>query len=252
MSLPLLAPPPPFPPLLELQLRPNFLRRSTLFAHSPDFFASRPPGDGGTSCPAASTAGETTSSAVAGDAVPTDVSPENLRTNLRRMKHEPRLDADGGRAKPAVSRGVSSTVMGIAVASDARGVGVVGEEGKMCSSGRGYTAGRSWGTAMPPALAVVLAGVVDEAALVVLAELWAPPSASGSIYRLSSGSGLRDAARKLGPDGPPKLGGVVSHKSTNSASSSESPKSENKLPPSWSCCDTPMAGVDRTVPTSSV
>ena len=132
VSLLLLAPP---PPLLELQLRPNFFRRSTLFARSLFFFDLRPPGNGGMSWPAASTAGEAAPSAgVVGEAVPTDVSPENLRTNFRGMKREPGLDADadvGGKAKPALGLGVSSTVIGTAVGSDAPGVGVAGDEGKM-------------------------------------------------------------------------------------------------------------------------
>ena len=83
------APQPPLPPLLELQLCPNFLRRSTLFERSL-FFASHPPGDGGRSCPVASTAGKAApSTGVFGEAVPTEVSPENLCMNFRGMKREP-------------------------------------------------------------------------------------------------------------------------------------------------------------------
>ncbi len=70
------------------------------------------------------------------------------------------------------------------------------------------------------------------AELVLSAEGWTPPSASGGIYRSSSGLGLRDAARELGPDGPPELGGVVSDASTNSASSSESSEYEERPPSS--------------------
>ncbi len=159
VSLPLLAPPPPPPPLLELQLRPNFLRRSTLFERSQFFFASRVPGEGGTSWPAALTAGEAAPSAgVVGEAVPADVSPENLRTNFCGMKREPGLDADAGvgRAKPALGLGVSSMVIGTAVGRDAPGVGVAGDEGKMCSSGNA-NARRGWRTAIAPALVVLLA-----------------------------------------------------------------------------------------------
>ena len=112
-------------------------------------------------------------------------------------------------------------------------MGVAGDDGKMCSSGNA-NAGCDWGTAIAPVLAVLLAvaGVADAAELVLSAEGWAPLSASGGIYRSSSGLGLRDAARELGPDGPPELGGVVSDASTNSASSSESSESEERPPSS--------------------
>ena len=84
------APQPPLPPLLELQLCPNFLRRSTLFERSLFFFASHPLGDGGRSCPIASTAGDAApSTGVFDEAVTTEVSPKNLRMNFRRMKREP-------------------------------------------------------------------------------------------------------------------------------------------------------------------
>lgn len=106
-----------------------------------DWFASRPLGDGGKRCPAASTAGE-----VPGDAVAADVNPENLRMNWRGMKREPASDVDedasGGSVKPAVGRDVSSAVMGVLFASNIPGVGVVGEEGKMWSSRREYAEAR--------------------------------------------------------------------------------------------------------------
>lgn len=40
----------PPPPLLELQLRLNFLRRLTFFTHSFDFFALQPSNEGDTNC----------------------------------------------------------------------------------------------------------------------------------------------------------------------------------------------------------
>lgn len=83
-----------------------------------------------------------------------------------------------------------------------------------------------WNGDRPVLAVLVLAGVADAPALVVSAEGWTPPLASGEIYRSSSGLGLRDAARELGPDRPPELGGVVSDASQDSASSSESSESE--------------------------
>lgn len=87
------------------------------------------------SWPAASTAGEAAPSAgIFSEATPTDVWPENLRTNLRGMNREPGLDgvADvGGSAKPALGSGVSSMTIGTAVRRDAPGVGVTGDEGEM-------------------------------------------------------------------------------------------------------------------------
>ena len=107
-------------------------------------------------------------------------------------------------------------------------MGVAGDDGKMCSSGNA-NAGCDWGTAIAPVLAVLLAvaGVADAAELVLSAEGWTPPSASGGIYRSRGGE-----TRELGPDGPPELGGVVSDASTNSASSSESSESEERPPSS--------------------
>lgn len=92
-------------PAARAPTRPSALRRANVFVRPLLFFALRPPGHDGTSYPAASTVSEPTpSAAVIGEAMPsTDVSSEKLRTKLRGMKLEPRLDTDtgGGSAKAA-------------------------------------------------------------------------------------------------------------------------------------------------------